>query len=748
MGEKASNQNNDIFEDDALSINDIDNEKIAIETDRESNSETTLMQDLIKASGLAFLRSKRRDKQQSDSFNQIGNEQLAPIIIFEEDPTNTANQESWPTENEIEVQVDTEKNVATKKTRLKIRIIIIIFLVIAAYFMYQTVPLLLEPNPPSQEVVATYNNKMITVDQLMEFIQLEGVKDNEHGICEKHGFDHSKCDDLEECETHPVHSLASYQQISRMMAVETIIDDWAAKNGITQRNDVEHGLKDLIKDINLDSLIGQIHEKELSPDSIPKWEVQQYFDENKGTFNGKAFTDVEAEIRNILVSQKDENYFPEYIEKLKQSAGLNVNFEILKVTDPTEQEMQNYYTENSKDFITKAKVNILEIKIDKKDKANDGLSIANEALSKLRAGENFDSVVLKYAIAGKSSTASVFQGERGEVFDKAVFNLRENDFSEAYEFAGEVYLAKLLSKENEKQKTYGTVKQEIKEILLKEKASAQYNIHKDEALFTVHSKRYTLGEFAIEFEELPVEYQIEFAGYEGKKRLVEQMIAKELLLEEYNDETESAEDKHKIEDIRRQYLSQILHKEEIDGKLGEISDTEAEAFYKKNQDKLIEPAKLKLSIIWIDEGANGEKAEQAKAKANEALTAIKNGMDFSEIAKQYSEDASAAVGGVINDWIYEAHLPVDFAKSIFSLGVNAVSQVIRSQGGVYIVKILEKEELRKKSFEEVKDAVKNHLSDEKHLEMEANLEKELLEKSKLIVYDKTLRALVKANQSK
>ena len=746
MDEKINSQENNNSKENVKDIIEKRNENIAAETDKDKNSAATLVQDLLKSTGrLSFFISKMKLNWGRENIPEKIEVQSVPANYFEEDKTNLPNQEDIQEDYSGSMSIKKTKNVIIKKILRPKTIILIIVFSLVAFILFQIIPFLLEPNPPEKDIVATYNGRNITVDQLTEYIKLEGAKDSEHGICEKHGFDHSKCDELEECETHPLHSIESYQQIVKMIAVEKIIEDWANDNGITQRDDVNHGLKDLIKDINLESLIGQIHDKELTPDSIPKWEVQQYFDENKEKYSGKAFSDVESEIRDLLVAKKDESYIPEYIEKLKQSAGLNVNYEILKVDNPTEEEMKEFFEKNYESYFIKAKANITAIKIDTKGEAQATLTIANEALSKLRAGEGFDSIAQKYSIGGKAETLSVTQGERGAVFDKAVFNLNQNEISDAFEYEGNIYLVKLISKDEPKAQSYSEVKAQVKEILLKEKTEEQYNLRKDEALFTVHARRYTLGEFAVEFEELPAEYQIAFTGYEGKKRLLEQMIAKELLLEEYGDETESAENKHKIDDIKKQYLSQILHKEEIDNKIGEITDKEAEDFYKNNQDVLIEPVKVKLSLIWLDVGANGEKVDQANARANEALVSIQGGADFNEVAKQYSEDVTAVTGGVIDDWVSEEQLTPDLAKVIFSMNISEVSSVIENQGGLYIVKIREKEEQRTLSFEEVKEAIKGHLLENKHLEMEANLEKELLEKSQLVIYNKTLRALLKTS---
>ena len=102
-------------------------------------------------------------------------------------------------------------------------------------------------------------------------------------------------------------------------------------------------------------------------------------------------------------------------------------------------------------------------------------------------------------------------------------------------------------------KAFSDVKEEIREILyaqkeeeylpayieqLKEEAGLeinyellektdQYEIYKNEALFDVHGKKYTLGDFMTEFNELSEEYQQAFEGYENKKILVDQLAVKE-----------------------------------------------------------------------------------------------------------------------------------------------------------------------------------------------------------------------------
>lgn len=137
-------------------------------------------------------------------------------------------------------------------------------------------------------------------------------------LCPVHGYDHSKCDPSEECESHPIDSLEGYREMVGRLAVEQIVTEWAQTQGITNREEVQHGMKDLLNDVTVEQYISQLHEENITTDSISKWEVQQYYSENLNRFQGKTLDDVEGEIRQILVSQRDEDFFPAFIEELKR----------------------------------------------------------------------------------------------------------------------------------------------------------------------------------------------------------------------------------------------------------------------------------------------------------------------------------------------------------------------------------------------------------------------------------------------
>ena len=371
------------------------------------------------------------------------------------------------------------------------------------------------------------------------------------------------------------------------------------------------------------------------------------------------------------------------------------------------------------------------------------MALAQEAYGKLQGGSDFEQVASEYMNGAASAPVSFEKGDRNPVYEEQAQRLEVGEISAPFEDDGSMVIFKLSKKTSAGQQPLDSVRADILKTLTQDKMDQDYEQRKDEALFSVHGRRYTLGEFYTEYKELPAEYQAYFAGFTEKKALVEQLISQELLLEEYGDEGQSPEDQHRIDDLKQQYLAQVYHQENIDAQLGEITDEDAMAFSEENKDRLISPPTVKVSVIWIAQGEGESEQQKNRGMADEALKAIRDGASFADIAKQYSQDATAQTGGAINEWLHEEYLAPELSTPIFSAKAGDVTDVITSYGGYYIFKIDERTEQRQQTFEELVDAIKNHLKDEKHIEMEADLETRMLEHSQFTIYDRTIRVLFK-----
>lgn len=626
-----------------------------------------------------------------------------------------------------------------RSSRIVLIISIILILLVGLVYLLSY---LAGPKSPGVDVVGSFNGKNITIEDLNGFIALEQAKEYEHAICKIHGRDHSQCTATEECETHPIDTLEAYREMITRLAVEQIVQDWASAQGITQREDVRHEMNDLVNDASVNQFIEKLHEDQIAPESITSWEVQQYYNENMETFKGKFFAEVEDNIRQILANKRDREFFPQYMEDLKKAAGLQVNFDLLKVTEPTDEEVNVYYSENRSEFQIAASMKATELRIISGDVKNK----ANEVLRKVRSGQSFESVAMSIGHYGKTNDLLFENGSSEATLETAIMKLQPGEISDPVENAdGSVSIVKLVSTVEASTLPLVQVESIIRSSLLRKNMENEYELRKDEALFSIHSKRYTLGDFFTEFKELSPNYQDALSAFEQKQQLVEQLITKELLLEENEDGSADERVQHSYEELRVQYLTQVLHQEKVDSKLVEPTEEEIKHFYDTNKKTLKVPASVQISLIWIDQGLDGEKSEQARQKADEAQALLNSGTDFAEVAKKFSEDSTAQSGGVVEEVLYQDHLPYELKSAVFALQATETSGIIDYQNGYYIIRMREKMNERQQTYEEAYENIKSHLDEQNHIRLESKLEETILKDANFVIYDTILRKLVKKN---
>ena len=132
-------------------------------------------------------------------------------------------------------------------------------------------------------------------------------------------------------------------------------------------------------------------------------------------------------------------------------------------------------------------------------------------------------------------------------------------------------------------------KVKFKETFRNEMEKKWFEKNQNRTLFTIHGKRYTVGEFYQELQELPPEEREKYKDFEGMKELMDRMIERLLVLEDTYDQMLETKNKDEIEHVREDILRQILHQEEVHDKL-EINDEEMKIYYGKH-----------LSLIHISE---------------------------------------------------------------------------------------------------------------------------------------------------
>jgi len=81
------------------------------------------------------------------------------------------------------------------------------------------------------------------------------------------------------------------------------------------------------------------------------------------------------------------------------------------------------------------------------------------------------------------------------------------------------------------------------------------------------------------------------------------------------------------------------------------------------------------------------------------------GSNFEDLAKKYSEDdASKAKGGDLG-WIVEGQTVPEFQKAAFGLSKDSISDLVKTEYGFHIIKVLDHENAHTKSFDEVRGEI-------------------------------------------
>jgi peptidyl-prolyl cis-trans isomerase C len=182
-----------------------------------------------------------------------------------------------------------------------------------------------------------------------------------------------------------------------------------------------------------------------------------------------------------------------------------------------------------------------------------------------------------------------------------------------------------------------------------------------------------------------------------------------------------------LDEVRRrayeeQLARRVMERETTNGIT--ISDATAKKFYDDNPDKFEIPEQVRVSHILIStlepqDPLNPraqqiplppDQKKQKEKLAREIKALADKGGDFEKLVKQYSEDtASKDKGG---EYVFPRKKMVpEFEAAAFSLKVNQISDIVETQYGYHIIKLLEKLPAKHESFADAEPRIKAYLLD-------------------------------------
>ncbi len=209
-------------------------------------------------------------------------------------------------------------------------------------------------------------------------------------------------------------------------------------------------------------------------------------------------------------------------------------------------------------------------------------------------------------------------------------------------------------------------------------------------------------------------------GISGDTDLIKQLdqMRKDMKLGSLEDlEAEARKQGVSWEDFKQTQLNQIITRKVIGEEVGShlsVSKEDEQAFYDAHKAEMEAPEAIRLSEILVAPKAPAPPApaaapdpnapaaatppaqppvddaalNAAQAKANDLLKQIRDGANFEDIAKKYSDGPSAADGGALGIF-KRGQLAKELEDRTFAMKSGDVTDVIRTKQGYVILKVVE-----------------------------------------------------------
>lgn len=169
-------------------------------------------------------------------------------------------------------------------------------------------------------------------------------------------------------------------------------------------------------------------------------------------------------------------------------------------------------------------------------------------------------------------------------------------------------------------------------------------------------------------------------------------------------------------DVERDMRTNLIIKAYMDSLMSQtdsVNEDDLRAYYDQHQDEFGPHREVHARHILIRMDPNADQMTQAttKAKAEAVLAeAKKKGADFSALAAKNSEDETNAQNGGDLGWFGPGRMVASFDSATFALKPGEVSGLVQTQFGYHIIKLEEDRMSEAQDFDQVKDSIRNMVS--------------------------------------
>lgn len=241
----------------------------------------------------------------------------------------------------------------------------------------------------------------------------------------------------------------------------------------------------------------------------------------------------------------------------------------------------------------------------------------------------------------------------------------------------------------------------------------------------------TLKDFKDDINKLPAQARRRMARVEMKKRHLDRMVERKLLLQEAGRKglTEDPDIIDRVENYRERLIAQKLLSS-IKKEVAPVTEEDIKLYFEENKAQFQTRKQIKARHILLNDEAEAKKVlKEAKAP----------GADFAALAEKYSQDRATKNRGGDLGYFSPGRMVRQFEDVAFSLEKpGEISDVVKSPFGYHIIKLEDKKAAEPKSLAQVKGQIRRRISAQRRNEAQEEFLEEIKSRTQVEINEDLL----------
>ena len=170
------------------------------------------------------------------------------------------------------------------------------------------------------------------------------------------------------------------------------------------------------------------------------------------------------------------------------------------------------------------------------------------------------------------------------------------------------------------------------------------------------------------------------------------------------------------DDFKNNFRNRLLTQEVIRREVGShitIGHDDTMKYYEEHKKEFERPEQVALQAIEMKtEGKKESEIPDVKAKMQKLRDRVKDGEDFGELAKRFSDGSTAQQSGYLG--VYKrGELSKELEDMVFKMKKNEMTEVVETKQGFLLLRVLERYEEGVQPFNKVENEIMDHLYNER-----------------------------------